>query len=97
MAACTPQITLHKRVNQARAENAPPVASGPEAVLSHHATEVVVLSHQFIRLQVRVSEYNQLKGQLAALNRKRTGNLAVRELSNLVNNEVSCRQLSPIV
>lgn len=60
-------------------------------MLSHHATEIVVLSHQFTRFQVRVSEYNQLKGQLAALNRKRTGNLAVRELSNLVNNEVSCR------
>ena len=28
--------------------------------------------------QVRVSEYNQLKGQLGALNRKRAGNLAVR-------------------
>ena len=39
--------------------------------------------------QVRVSEYNQLKGQLAALNRKRTGNLAVRDLSNIVDAEVS--------
>lgn len=37
--------------------------------------------------QVRVSEYNQLKGQLAALNRKRTGNLAVRELAGLVDKE----------
>jgi V-type H+-transporting ATPase subunit C len=36
---------------------------------------------------VRVSEYNQLKGQLAALNRKRTGNLAVRELAGLVEKE----------
>ena len=37
--------------------------------------------------QVRVSEYNQLKGQLAALNRKRTGNLAVRDLAGLVDKE----------
>lgn len=37
--------------------------------------------------QVRVSEYNQLKGQLAALNRKRTGNLAVRDLAGLVDPE----------
>jgi V-ATPase subunit C len=37
--------------------------------------------------QVRVSEYNQLKGQLAALNRKRTGNLAVRDLAALVDSE----------
>ena len=36
-----------------------------------------------------MSEYNQLKGQLAALNRKRTGNLAVRDLSNIVDAEVS--------
>ena len=34
--------------------------------------------------QVRVSEYNQLKGQVNALNRKATGNLAVRDLAGLV-------------
>lgn len=34
---------------------------------------------------MRVSEYNQLKGQLAVLNRKRTGNLAVRDLAGLVD------------
>lgn len=35
-------------------------------------------------LKVRVSEYNQLKGQLAALTRKRMGTLVVRDLANLV-------------
>ncbi len=34
-----------------------------------------------------MSEYNQLKGQVGALNRKRTGNLAVRELAGLVAKE----------
>lgn len=31
-----------------------------------------------------MGEYNQLKGQLAALNRKRTGTLVVRDLASLV-------------
>ena len=35
--------------------------------------------------QVRVSEYNQLKGQVNAMNRKQTGNLAVRDLSGVVS------------
>ncbi len=36
-------------------------------------------------VQVRVSEYNQLKGQVNAMNRKQTGNLAVRDLSGIVH------------
>lgn len=36
---------------------------------------------------MRVSEYNQLKGQLGALNRKRAGNLAVRDLTSLVDKD----------
>ena len=35
--------------------------------------------------QVRVSEYNQLKGQVNAMSRKQTGNLAVRDLSGVVS------------
>jgi V-type H+-transporting ATPase subunit C len=35
-------------------------------------------------LQVRMSEYNQLKGQMSAINRKQTGSLAVRDLGSLV-------------
>ena len=38
-------------------------------------------------LQVRVGEYNQLKSQVAALNRKQTGNLAVRDLAGLVQRD----------
>jgi V-type H+-transporting ATPase subunit C len=36
-------------------------------------------------VQVRVSEYNQLKGQVTQLNRKATGSLAVRELASVVD------------
>ncbi|KAH0689960.1 hypothetical protein KY289_017318 [Solanum tuberosum] len=35
-------------------------------------------------LKVRVSEYNNVRSQLNAINRKQTGSLAVRDLSNLV-------------
>lgn len=35
-------------------------------------------------LKVRVSEYNSVKSQLNAINRKQAGSLAVRDLSNLV-------------
>ena len=35
--------------------------------------------------QVRISEYNQLKGQVSAISRKQTGSLAVRDLTGLVN------------
>ncbi|KAE8734537.1 V-type proton ATPase subunit C [Hibiscus syriacus] len=38
-------------------------------------------------LKVRVAEYNNVRGQLNAINRKQSGNLAVRDLSNLVNPE----------
>lgn len=34
-----------------------------------------------------MSEYNQLKGQLAAVNRKKTGNLAVKDLAGLVTSD----------
>lgn len=37
--------------------------------------------------QVRMSEYNQLKGQLGALNRKQGGNLSVRDLGDFVKKE----------
>ena len=36
---------------------------------------------------MRVGEYNQLKAQVAALNRKQTGNLAVRDLAGLVHRD----------
>ncbi|KHN28568.1 V-type proton ATPase subunit C [Glycine soja] len=38
-------------------------------------------------LKVRVSEYNNIRSQLNAINRKQTGSLAVRDLSNLVKPE----------
>ena len=38
-------------------------------------------------VQVRVSEYNQLKGQVNQQNRKATGSLAVRDLSGLVSSK----------
>ena len=38
-------------------------------------------------MQVRVSEYNQLKGQVNQQNRKATGSLAVRDLSGLVSSK----------
>ncbi|RZB61099.1 V-type proton ATPase subunit C isoform B [Glycine soja] len=37
--------------------------------------------------QVRVSEYNNIRSQLNAINRKQTGSLAVRDLSDLVKPE----------
>ncbi|WVZ07128.1 hypothetical protein V8G54_020474 [Vigna mungo] len=37
--------------------------------------------------EVRVSEYNNIRSQLNAINRKQTGSLAVRDLSNLVKPE----------
>lgn len=39
------------------------------------------------QLKVRVGEYNQLKAQVGALNRKQTGNLAVRDLAGLVHKD----------
>ena len=38
-------------------------------------------------LQVRMSEYNQLKGQMGAMLRKQGGNLAVRDLGDFVKKE----------
>ncbi|KAF2589096.1 hypothetical protein F2Q70_00040020 [Brassica cretica] len=38
-------------------------------------------------LLVRVAEYNNVRGQLNAINRKQSGSLAVRDLSNLVKPE----------
>lgn len=38
-------------------------------------------------MQIRVSEYNQLKGQMNQQNRKATGSLAVRDLSGLVSSK----------
>lgn len=38
-------------------------------------------------MQIRVSEYNQLKGQVNQQNRKATGSLAVRDLSGLVSSK----------
>ncbi|XWS30561.1 hypothetical protein CRYUN_Cryun24cG0129300 [Craigia yunnanensis] len=38
-------------------------------------------------LKVRVAEYNNVRGQLNAINRKQSGSLAVRDLSNLVKPE----------
>lgn len=38
-------------------------------------------------LKVRVSEYNNVRSQLNAINRKQSGSLAVRDLSNLVKPE----------
>ena len=37
--------------------------------------------------QVRMSEYNQLKGQVTAAARKQTGSLAVRDLTGLVSED----------
>lgn len=37
-----------------------------------------------VRLQMRVVDYNQLKGQASASARKQTGSLAVRDLSTIV-------------
>lgn len=38
-------------------------------------------------LKVRVAEYNTVKSQLSAINRKQTGSMAVRDLSSLVKTE----------
>ncbi|KAL7603370.1 V-type proton ATPase subunit C [Lactuca sativa] len=38
-------------------------------------------------LKVRIAEYNNVRSQLNAINRKQTGSLAVRDLSNLVKPE----------
>ena len=38
-------------------------------------------------MQVRISEYNQLKGQVTAAARKQTGSLAVRDLTGLVSED----------
>ncbi|KAH1080659.1 hypothetical protein J1N35_020420 [Gossypium stocksii] len=38
-------------------------------------------------LKVRVAEYNNVRGQLNAINRKQSGSLAVRDLSNIVKPE----------
>ena len=38
-------------------------------------------------VQVRMSEYNQLKGQVTAAARKQTGSLAVRDLTGLVSED----------
>ncbi|PWA83668.1 ATPase, V1 complex, subunit C [Artemisia annua] len=38
-------------------------------------------------LKIRIAEYNNVRSQLNAINRKQTGSLAVRDLSNLVSPE----------
>ncbi|KAI5068612.1 hypothetical protein GOP47_0016957 [Adiantum capillus-veneris] len=49
-------------------------------------------------LKVRVAEYNNVKGQLSAINRKQSGSMAVRDLSSLVKTEdiVSSEHLTTI-
>ncbi|VAH11726.1 unnamed protein product [Triticum turgidum subsp. durum] len=42
---------------------------------------------EYAPLQVRVAEYGNVKSQLGAINRKQTGSLAVRDLSNLIKPE----------
>lgn len=54
--------------------------------------EVVDGIHSFVAkveddLKVRVAEYNNVRSQLNAINRKQSGSLAVRDLSNLVKAE----------
>ncbi|GAB4858254.1 V-type proton ATPase subunit C [Ancistrocladus abbreviatus] len=54
--------------------------------------EIVDSVHSFVAkveddLKVRVAEYNNVRSQLNAINRKQTGSLAVRDLSNLVKPE----------
>lgn len=51
--------------------------------------EIVDNIHGFVAkveddLKVRVAEYNNVRSQLSAINRKQSGSLAVRDLSNLV-------------
>eukprot|EP00252_Welwitschia_mirabilis_P000360 TRINITY_DN10386_c1_g1_i1.p1 TRINITY_DN10386_c1_g1~~TRINITY_DN10386_c1_g1_i1.p1 ORF type:complete len:381 (-),score=69.84 TRINITY_DN10386_c1_g1_i1:138-1280(-) len=50
-------------------------------------------------LKIRASEYNNVKSQLNAINRKQTGSLAVRDLSNLVKPEdmVSSEHLTTLL
>ena len=45
------------------------------------------LSNIGMLVQVRMSEYNQLKGQVTAAARKQTGSLAVRDLTGLVSED----------
>ncbi len=40
-----------------------------------------------LRVQVRVSEYNQVKGQVNQQSRKQTGSLAVRDLAGVVSSK----------
>ncbi|EMS67397.1 V-type proton ATPase subunit C [Triticum urartu] len=42
---------------------------------------------EYALFQVRVAEYGNVKSQLGAINRKQTGSLAVRDLSNLIKPE----------
>ncbi|GMH08989.1 hypothetical protein Nepgr_010829 [Nepenthes gracilis] len=54
--------------------------------------EIVDSIHGFVAkieddLKVRVAEYNNVRSQLNAINRKQSGSLAVRDLSNLVKPE----------
>lgn len=54
--------------------------------------EIVDNIHSFVSkveddLKIRVAEYNNVRSQLNAINRKQTGSLAVRDLSNLVKPE----------
>ncbi|KAL2920627.1 V-type proton ATPase subunit C [Bienertia sinuspersici] len=54
--------------------------------------EIVDGIHSFVAkveddLKVRVAEYNNVRSQLNAINRKQSGSLAVRDLSNLVKPE----------
>ncbi|BBN09446.1 V-type H+-transporting ATPase subunit C [Marchantia polymorpha subsp. ruderalis] len=50
-------------------------------------------------LKVRVAEYNNVKSQLTAINRKQTGSMAVRDLSNLLHPEdiVSSEHLTTLL
>ncbi|PNX96307.1 V-type proton ATPase subunit C-like protein, partial [Trifolium pratense] len=59
--------------------------------------EKIILNGHFRK--VRVSEYNNIRSQLNAINRKQTGSLAVRDLSNLVKPEdiVSSEHLTTLL
>ncbi|GAB4826363.1 V-type proton ATPase subunit C [Ancistrocladus abbreviatus] len=48
---------------------------------------MIICGYAPMSCQVRVAEYNNILSQLNAINRKQTGSLAVRDLSNLVKAE----------
>ncbi|XP_037467247.1 V-type proton ATPase subunit C-like [Triticum dicoccoides] len=63
-------------------------------ILEHWQMQISVLvgcyiyrRTEYALFQVRVAEYGNVKSQLGAINRKQTGSLAVRDLSNLIKPE----------